>query len=150
MIQDILQYHAKCHVSQKQGPGDPDVRDYIADTPQNSCSIGYLHITRIFQARLGPGSASTLPDVAGFTIQTFSRNFIVESIAKLDDEIKSLVMDSIPSSAEKISFWIPESILLAASPGLVKKFKGKRSVAPMYPLVCYLREGGTRNNLCIS
>uniref|UniRef100_A0A0D2PKX7 XPG-I domain-containing protein n=1 Tax=Hypholoma sublateritium (strain FD-334 SS-4) TaxID=945553 RepID=A0A0D2PKX7_HYPSF len=130
-------------LSHKQS-SDEEALQYITDPPQNTCSIGYLHIPHIFHARLGPGPASTRPEVVGFTVQTFSRNFINETIARLDDETKSLITDAISSSAEKISFWIPESILLSANPGSVKRYKGKRPTAPMYTSILPLSESQRR------
>lgn len=94
-----------------------------------------MHILHIFHARLGPGAISVHPEVCGYTVQTFMDNFLHECIAGLDDKMQSHFQAAYPSS--KMSFWVPESILQAAVPDMVRRFKGTQPAVPMYPPVCY-------------
>ncbi|KAF8177432.1 PIN domain-like protein [Pholiota molesta] len=96
-----------------------------------SSSIMNVHILRIFQSRLGPGPSTTHPDVHGYTIQISTHILLRDNIARLDASIQSLAMKQ---SSINTSFWVPASILQAAVPDLVKRFKGKQPKLPTaYP-----------------
>ena len=95
-----------------------------------------IHILRICQARLGPGSHSTNPNVSGYTIQIATHDILHDTALGLDPALRSLIQES---DCHTTSFWVPGSILRSVLPNLIKYFKGKKVVPPVenYPPVCF-------------
>ncbi|KAF8971159.1 PIN domain-like protein [Flammula alnicola] len=115
---------------------DPDRRValYASDTRVPEGLLTTVHVLRICQARLGPGSRSTHPDVHGYTVQISTHGLLHDTALGLDATSHSLTLES---DCAKISFWIPGSILRAALPNLVGQFRGRNAVPPVvnYPPV---------------
>ncbi|KAF8958353.1 hypothetical protein BDZ97DRAFT_1842326, partial [Flammula alnicola] len=115
---------------------EPDRRValYASDTRVSEGLLTNIHVLRICQARLGPGSRSTHPDVNGYTIQISTHGVLHDTALGLDATLHSLTLES---DCTKISFWIPSSILRAALPNLVRQFQGQNAVLPVvnYPSV---------------
>ncbi|KAF8969668.1 PIN domain-like protein [Flammula alnicola] len=107
---------------------------YASDTRVSEGLLTNIHVLRICQARLGPGSRSTHPDVNGYTIQISTHGLLHDTALGLDATLRSLTLES---DCTKISFWIPGSILRAALPNLVRQFQGRNAVLPVvnYPSV---------------
>ena len=104
--------------------------DFVTDgSPTN------IHILRICQARLGPGTRSTNPIVSSYTIQIATHGVLHDTALGLDPALQSLMQES---NCHTTSFWVPGSILCSALPNLVKYFKGKKVILPVenyYPPV---------------
>jgi hypothetical protein len=109
---------------------DPDecLAQYASKCFVTDGSLTNIHILRICQARLGPGTRSTNPNVSGYTIQIATHGVLRDMALGLDPALQSFVQES---DCHMTSFWVPESILRSALPKLVKYFKGNKVVPPV-------------------
>jgi len=116
---------------------DPDERlaRYASEGFVTDVSPTNIHILRICEARLGPGTHSANPNVSGYTIQIAKHGVLHDTALGLDPALQSLM----ESDCGTISFWVPGSILRSAMPNLVKYFKGKKVDLPVenFPPVRY-------------
>lgn len=115
----------------------PDPDEHLAQYASNFVSDGSptnIHILQICQARLGPGSHSTNPNVSGYTIQIAAHGILHDTALGLDPALRSLIQEC---DCRVTYFWVPGSILRSALPNLVKCFKGEKVVPPVenYPPV---------------